>query len=87
MLGTGQLSFGSADRLLENLGVRPGAVTPLSMITGVSNGVALFIDSELRSCHTLYVHPLVNDRTLAIGVDKLDLFFSKIGAQPTWLTL
>ena len=87
LLGTGRLSFGSADRLLENLGFRPGAVTPLSMITEVSNGVALFIDSKLRSCHTLYVHPLVNDRTLAIGVDKLDLFFSKIGAQPTWLTL
>lgn len=87
LLGTGRLSFGSADRLLENLGVRPGAVTPLSMITGVSHGVALFIDSELRSCHTLYVHPLVNDRTLAIGVDELELFFSNISAEPTWLTL
>ena len=87
LLGTGRLSFGSADRLLENLGVRPGAVTPLSMITGVRNGVTIFIDSELRSCHTLYVHPLVNDRTLAIGVDKLELFFSNISAEPIWLTL
>ena len=34
-LGTGRLSFGSADRLLTHLVVRPGAVTPLSMITGV----------------------------------------------------
>jgi hypothetical protein len=33
------------------------------------------------------VHPLVNDRTLAIGVDELELFFSKISAEPTWLTL
>ena len=87
LLGTGRLSFGSAERLFENLGVRPGAVTPLSMITGVSHGVALFIDSELRSCHTLYVHPLVSDRTLAIGLDELELFFSKISAEPTWLTL
>ena len=34
-LGTGRLSFGSADRLLTHLVVRPGAVRPLSMITGV----------------------------------------------------
>ena len=38
-IGASRLSFGSADRLLENLGVRPGAVTPLSMITGVQNQV------------------------------------------------
>ena len=86
LLGTGQLSFGSTDRLLENLGVRPGAVTPLSMITGVMNGVSIFIDSDLRRCRKLYVHPLVNDRTLAIEVDGLDAFFSKIGVEPTWLT-
>ena len=32
LLGSGRLSFGSPDRLMEHLGVRPGAVTPLSMI-------------------------------------------------------
>ena len=34
-LETGRLSFGSEDRLLTHLGVRPGVVTPLPMITGV----------------------------------------------------
>jgi|TARA_B110001469_G_scaffold21178_1_gene21969 Ala-tRNA(Pro) deacylase len=85
-MGTGRLCFGSADRLLENLGVRPGSVTPLSMITGVMHGVQIFIDSDLRTCRQLYVHPLVNDRTLAIGVDGLEVFFSKLGVEPTWLT-
>ena len=47
-LGTGRLSFGSAERLMENLGVRPGAVTPLAMINGVETGVQLFIDSGLN---------------------------------------
>ena len=82
LLGTGRLSFGSADRLLESLGVRLGAVTPMSMITEVRNGITIFIDSKLKNCHTLYVHPLVNDRTLAIGVYKLELFFSEISAEP-----
>jgi len=87
LLGTGRLSFGSVDRLLENLGIRPGAVSPLSMITGVKNGVELFIDSDLKNCRKLYVHPLVNDRTLEISVDGLNVFFSKIGVEPTWVAL
>jgi Ala-tRNA(Pro) deacylase len=86
-LGTGRLSFGSADRLLENLGIRPGAVSPLSMITGVKHGVELFIDSGLKNCRKLYVHPLVNDRTLEISVDGIDVFFNKIVVKPTWVFL
>ena len=39
----GRLSFGSAFRLMENLGVRPGAVTPLSMINGVKSNVQIFM--------------------------------------------
>ena len=82
-LETGRLSFGSAARLMENLGVRPGAVTPLSMINGVEAGVQLFIDSGLKSCQQIYVHPLVNDRTLGITLEDLEKFFNKI----KWMTI
>ena len=84
-LGTGRLSFGSAERLMENLGVRPGAVTPLSMINGVETGVQLFIDSGLKSCRQIYVHPLVNDCTLGITLEGLQRFFDKIEVQPVWV--
>ena len=86
-LGTGRLSFGSAERLMENLGVRPGAVTPLSMINGVKTGVQLCIDSELKSCKQIYVHPLVNDRTLGITLEGLQAFFEKIKVDPVWVDL
>ena len=86
-LGTGRLSFGSADRLMENLGVRPGAVTPLSMINGVKSNVQIFMDAELQSCTQIYVHPLVNDRTLGMSVDGLNSFFDKIGTTVTWVYL
>ncbi len=39
-LGAGGLSFGSADRLMEFLGIRPGAVSPLAMITGPIRALA-----------------------------------------------
>ena len=86
-LGTGRLSFGSAERLMENLGVRPGAVTPLAMINGIETGVQLFIDSELKNCQQIYVHPLVNDRTLGIKLEGLQAFFEKIEVEPVWVDL
>ena len=86
-LGTGRLSFGSAERLMENLGVRPGAVTPLAMINGAETGVQLFIDSGLKSCQQIYVHPLVNDRTLGTPLEGLQVFFEKIKVEPVWVDL
>ena len=77
-LGTGRLSFGSADRLMENLGVRPGAVTPLSMINGVKSNVQIFMDAEIAIVHADLCAPLVNDRTLGMSVDGLNVFSIKL---------
>ena len=38
-LGVGRLSFVSPERLMEHLGVFPGAVTPFSMINGIHKNV------------------------------------------------
>jgi Ala-tRNA(Pro) deacylase len=72
---------------MENLGVRPRAVTPLAMINGVETGVQLFIDSGLKCCRQIYVHSLVNDRTLGITLEGLQTFFDKIKAEPVWVDL
>ena len=85
ILKMGRLSFGSPDRLMDNLGVRPGAVTPFSMITGVKKNVSLFLDADLKSCLKIYAHPLVNDRTLEISIENLEYFFDKIGVVPNWI--
>ena len=63
LIGCDRLSFGSADRLFEMLGVRPGAVSPLSLINdpdhkwaiciGVPYGTALWQvgDAEEQNGH------------------------------------
>jgi Ala-tRNA(Pro) deacylase len=86
-LSSGRLSFGSSDRLMQNLGVRSGAVSPFAMISGVKNNVRLFIDKNLKSCIKIYAHPLVNDRTLELSIVSLELFFSKVGATVNWVDL
>ena len=87
VLGVGRISFGSPDRLFENLGVRPGAVTPFAMINGVKKNVRLFIDSKLKQCLKIYAHPLVNDRTIEISIKSLEKFFNKIEITPNWVNL
>jgi Ala-tRNA(Pro) deacylase len=72
---------------MQHLGVRPGSVTPLSMITGVKNDVSLFLDKNLKSKSVIYIHPLVNDRTIEMTIENLEKFFSKIGISYTWTDL
>lgn len=84
-LGVGGLSFGSADRLLENLGIRPGAVSPLSMVNGAKAGVTFILDPKAQEADVLFFHPLVNDRTIAITLAELEVIFGHIGAEITWL--
>ena len=86
-IDTGRLSFGSPDRLMEHLGVFPGAVTPFSMINGVHKNVVLFIDLSLKNFKKIYLHPLVNDRTLEITNKNLEMFFKKINVIPQWINL
>ena len=85
ILKSGRLSFGSKDRLFENLGVYPGAVTPFSMINGVKKSVNIFLDVELKLYSKLYAHPLVNNKTIEIGINDLDIFFKKIGVKANWI--
>ena len=86
-LGVGNLSFGSADRLLQNLGIRPGAVSPLAMINGVENGVRFFMDARAKVADRIYMHPLVNDRTIGMPPANLQRFFEQVGVTPEWLEL
>lgn len=84
-LGVGSLSFGSADRLMQHLGIRPGAVSPLAMINGVGNGVQFFMDAAAQEADVINMHPLVNDRTVAMPRVDLMKFFDRIDCAVTWL--
>ena len=81
-MGAQRLSFGSPDRLMEHLGVRPGAVTPLAMINGAAHNVHLALDASLLTCQVIYMHPLVNDQTIAMAPSDLLHFLGDIGVTP-----
>lgn len=81
-IGCDRLSFGSAERLFEMLGVRPGAVSPLTLINDPDQAVRLVIDAKILQGGMIYVHPLVNDVTLGMSPDGLRRFFQHTGHDP-----
>lgn len=87
VIGSDRLSFGSADRLFEMLGVRPGAVSPFTLINDQQQDVSLFIDAEIMQAEHLYFHPLVNDMTLGVTPDGLTRFLAFTGHQPGLIPL
>ncbi|MGK7651216.1 prolyl-tRNA synthetase associated domain-containing protein [Roseovarius sp. B08] len=86
-MGVAGLSFGSAERLMEFLGVRPGAVSPLAMVNGAEAGVQLWMDATVREAGLVHAHPLVNDRTVAIRPADLEALLARWGAEVAWLEL
>ena len=86
-INVGRLSFGSHERLMENLGVLPGAVSPFAMINGVKNNVSIYLDSKLKSYKNIFAHPLENNQTLEIKFDQLEKFFRKLSVEPEWINL
>ena len=86
-INVGRLSFGSHERLMENLGVLPGAVSPFAMINGVKNNVTIILDTKLKSYKRIFAHPLENNQTLEITFDQLEKFFKKLFVTIYWIDL
>ena len=87
MIGCDRLSFGSAERLMEMLGVRPGAVSPLALINDPTHRVSVLLDNLLQDSARIYAHPLVNDITLGMTGAGLVRFLDHTGHVPQWLDL
>ncbi len=79
VIGAARLSFGSARRLGERLGVAPGAVSPLALINDDAGEVRVVLDAEVMAADLVNFHPLTNDATTAITPAGLARFIAECG--------
>jgi Ala-tRNA(Pro) deacylase len=79
---SGRFSFGSADLMLEVLGVTPGAVTPFGAINDTAGRVTVVLDRALMTHEVINAHPLVNTMTTSIGREDLLKFLEATGHKP-----
>jgi Ala-tRNA(Pro) deacylase len=79
---TGRFSFGSADLMMEVLGVTPGSVTPFGAINDHETRVTVVLDAGLMEHTTINAHPLINTMTTSLGRDDLIRFLESTGHPP-----
>ena len=86
-LEAGRLSFGSAQRLMDHLGIRPGAVTPFAVINDRPGAVQMVLDRAVLDHDPVNCHPLVNHMTTALAPAALLRFLEAEGHPPRLLDL
>lgn len=70
--GTRNLSFASAEDLMERLGLIPGAVTPLGVLNDETRSVKVFLDQNfLQEPGLVGVHPNENTATVWLKAEDL----------------
>lgn len=86
-LECGRLSFGSADRLWQYLGIRPGSVCPFCAINDQEHQVQVVLDAQMMAAETVNYHPLDNAMTIGLSPADLLKFFEYTGHVPLTLDL
>lgn len=77
-----RVSFGKPEKLMEYLGVIPGAVTAFGVINDVDGRVKIIVDAGLMAFDTINCHPLRNDATTSIATRDLLRFIEATGHEP-----
>ena len=77
--GASKFSFGKPEKLMEYLGVIPGAVTAFGVINDAGKNVTSVLDADLMKNEVVNCHPLSNDATTAIASSDLIRFVGATG--------
>ena len=76
------MSFGKPELLEEVLGIRPGSVTPFSVLNDTAGRVTVVLDAPMMEHALLNYHPLENTATTSIARDDLLRFIRATGHEP-----
>ncbi len=78
VINSGRLSFGSQDRLWENLGITQGSVNPFCIINDKQKDLRMILDSTMMDAQIVNYHPMDNACTIGMAPDDLLSFLDHI---------
>lgn len=87
IIGDDRFSFGSAERLMEKLGLTPGSVSPFGLLHEGSRDVLVIIDEDLRGAERMLFHPNINTATVTISFADLTKFLATRGNRVRYIHL
>lgn len=79
LIGSDRLSFGSAERLWQSLGVRPGSVCPFAVVNDTDNAVTIILDQSMMTAEQVNFHPMENHMTVGLAPADLVIFIESCG--------
>ncbi|MBR7617952.1 prolyl-tRNA synthetase associated domain-containing protein [Phenylobacterium sp. 20VBR1] len=82
VIGAARLSFGSAELMVDTLGVTPGSVTAFAMINDPDRRVTFVLDQALARSERVNFHPLTNTATTSMSQAGLRKFLAALGVAP-----
>ncbi|WP_296815985.1 prolyl-tRNA synthetase associated domain-containing protein [Brevundimonas sp.] len=82
VIGSDRLSFGSAELMVETLGVTPGSVTAFGLINDADKWVTFVVDRRLWEAERVTFHPLTNTATTGVDQAGFRRFLEAIGVEP-----
>lgn len=87
LIGAGRMSFASHERLMNYLGVIPGAVTPLAALNDSTHAVEVVLDTAILQDELVNVHPLHNAATTTLSPQGLIQFLEAVEHPPKVIDL
>jgi Ala-tRNA(Pro) deacylase len=87
IIGDDRLSFGSAERLMDKLGLTPGSVSPFGLLHERSRDVQVIVDHDLRAARKLIFHPNINTASVTISFADFEKFLESRGNQVKFIRL
>lgn len=82
-----KMSFASEKRLQKYLDVPSGSVSPFGLINDTDAHVVVYVDSDLKKCDKIGVHPNVNNATVTLSTDDLAKYFDSLKNTVKWVNL
>ncbi|HET7696495.1 MAG TPA: prolyl-tRNA synthetase associated domain-containing protein [Vicinamibacterales bacterium] len=71
-----RLSFGSPDRLMAELGLTPGSVSPFGLLNDTDGSVRVLVDRDLKDAPRLIFHPNINTASVVVSWADLEKFLA-----------
>ena len=87
IIGDDRFSFGSAERLMEKMGLTPGSVSPFGLLNEGSRDIQVIIDADLRGADKLIFHPNINTASVTIAFTDLERFLRTRGNRVRFVSL
>ena len=76
LVGDDRLSFGSPERLMAELGLTPGSVSPFGLLNDADGSVRVLIDADLKGADRLIFHPNINTASVVVSWADLERFLA-----------